>query len=274
MGSFDSEEWDEIKPVRSISGERRFSLSRELKEKLAQDENLADLATDYEFPAEKFNTIIAFDVTGSMRPYINYVRQTVEYFATGLVKLLDTKVSFIGVGDHCDGKYMLQYSEPTNSINDIKDNIDSIVNTGGGDTPEAYECLLKELNTKEYDKPTLVFMIGDSVPHNMPGWPAHADNGCPDHVSYKEQLDRLTGKLKAFYFISVGNDSLIKRLHSNLVVSPEYKIDLREAYNMTNVLMTLVMKEVGCEEKWLDLLEIQRGKERREEIQDIVGGGR
>lgn len=273
MGSYDSYEWDEIRPIRSVSGGRSFNISDSLRQHLRDEGRVDDVATQYNFNSEPFDTIVAFDVTGSMGPYIGYVRETTEYFAKGLIKLLDTRVGFVGVGDHCDGPNMLQYAQPTNDLNLIKNNINSIRNTSGGDAPEAYECLFKELRQWNYEHPTIMFLIGDSIPHNMAGFPVSLDNGCPDKVNYKEELRGLKKKLKSFYFINVGQDQLMADLQKNLVDSDEYHINMKEAWNSTNVLMSLVMKEVGELDQWMDVLEIQRGSERKDEILQIIGGG-
>jgi hypothetical protein len=56
---------------------------------------------------KRLNAIIAFDTTGSMTPLVENVQQKMEYLAAGMIKLMDMDITFIGVGDHGDGKNLL-----------------------------------------------------------------------------------------------------------------------------------------------------------------------
>jgi len=48
-----------------------------------------------------------------MTPWVENVQEKMEYLAVGLLKLMDMEVGFIGVGDHGDGRNMLQIKLPS-----------------------------------------------------------------------------------------------------------------------------------------------------------------
>ncbi len=271
MGSYaGSSDWDDF-PSRTDS--RRFSPTRttaKKKKTKKKDPAQKDLVLERAESSKPLNLILAFDTTGSMRPYIQNVREKIDYLIKGLFKLMDIRISLIGVGDHCDGEFMLQPFPMSSELKDLQKAVHDIRSTSGGDYPEAFECLFLHLNEDpmwDYTLPTVLVLITDSVPHGMSG---AGDAGCPDNVDAREQLDRLQGKLRSFYLVNCGNHKESIRIQRTLVKSDNYFLQLNNFRRLTNLVMAVCMDEVGELDFFMDILEKQRGKDRRQEVLTLM----
>ncbi len=164
-----------------------------------------------------------FDSTGSMGHYIQQVRECISQVGR---EVLDAKKGIeacvLAVNDHCDklelqnagvkrlGDYG-QDNSPTTNIATLQTQINGIVNTGGGDEPEAYECmasdLVQKINQEKIRNPNkkkVVILFGDAFPHNKK---SIADDGCP-YQRGPEQLVAMTAIADHTYFVdcAVGGD--------------------------------------------------------------------
>ena len=188
---------------------------------------------------QRLDIIMAFDTTGSMSAYIKEVRENIGFVSQALFDTIKMRIALVGIGDHCDGDKMMQIRDYTTNITTLKQNIESIANTGGGDAPEAYECLFKELNRWEYPNPTAMVMIIDSYPHGMST--KSPDNGCPFKVDYKKELTELKTHLKNLYIVSCGN----RRYQEQFVDEEKCIIDLKDIKKLPHLIVGMCMSEVG-----------------------------
>lgn len=260
MGSYaGSSDWDDV-PA-STDAARFAPTPAAAKE--VEEELVTDGAAGSRKPLD---LLLAFDTTGSMRPWIQNVREKVDYLSQGLFKLMDIRIALIGVGDHCDGKFMLQAHPFTHELADMQRAVHDIRGTSGGDYPEAFECLFKELNDNPQwhtDRPTVLVLITDSVPHGMSG---EGDAGCPDNVDARAELAKLGKRLRSFYLVNCGNHEASIRIQRTLVKSENYFLQLTDFRRLTNLVMAVCMDEVGELDYFMGLLEKQRGKDRKEEV--------
>jgi hypothetical protein len=224
-----------------------------------------------EGPAQKkrINAIIAFDTTGSMTPWVENVQQKMEYLALGMLKLMDMEIEFIGVGDHSDGKNMLQIKGWSRDAEQLKKSAHELDPTDGGDTPEAFECLFKVLNADDYEVPTVLIVITDSIPHGMTEFVGE-DDGCPFGVDWRDELDLLRDKLQKVYLVSCATDPNIVALQRRMVGENSY-IHLDSLFRLTNLIMAICMEEAGDLEFFMSVLEQQRGPERKREVLKLLG---
>jgi hypothetical protein len=140
MGSYaGSSDWDDLPAQASFETFRPRPIgsppAAPKSDSPAEEEPEATL----EAPAvrKRLNAIIAFDTTGSMTPWVENVQQKMEYLAAGMVKLMDMEITFIGVGDHGDGRNMLQIKPPSADVEALQRSVRELQPTDGRDTPEA-----------------------------------------------------------------------------------------------------------------------------------------
>lgn len=121
--------------------------------------------------------VIAFDTTGSMSSYIDAVKE----HCTGLVPRLlaanpDMRIGIVAFGDYCDMKSKDDFGKAyqvlplTNNENEIIRFINSAKKTGGGDSDEFYELVIKKITeeTNWRDSATkTVLLIADASPHKV-----------------------------------------------------------------------------------------------------------
>jgi hypothetical protein len=272
MGSYaGSSDWDDLP---STTDSQRFR-PRPASGTPASGGTPAAAPADDEIQFEARQTkplalILAFDTTGSMRPYIQNVREKIDYLCQGLFKLMNIRIGLVGVGDHCDGPFMLQRFAATTELPALQRAVHDIRSTSGGDYPEAFECLFKDLNENPlwtWDIPTVLVLITDSVPHGLSN---EGDAGCPDNVDARVELARLHGKVKSFYLVNCGNHEAAIAVQKTLVKSENYFLQLTNFRRLTNLVMAVCMDEVGELDFFMDILEKQRGKERRDEVLSIL----
>lgn len=121
--------------------------------------------------------VIAFDTTGSMFSYIKAVKKHVidlipKLFAAN-PKL---KVSIVAFGDYCDMRSKNDFGDAYQVI-DLTDNENKLIkfvkearNTGGGDSDEFYELVIKKIveETSWREGSTKsVLLIADANPHEL-----------------------------------------------------------------------------------------------------------
>lgn len=168
-------------------------------------------------PRVGLDVYIAFDTTGSMDKYREAVRRSVSHVSDELYSdSWDIRIAPVGVGDHCDGNNWFQMPGFARTPAEFTVHLDSIVDTHGGDEPEAYECgakaLAKSMPKESEGRKTVVVFVGDSIPHGM------KDDICPARVDYKKAFARLGELSDAFYF--VGCEPGTYELQRQLVKNP------------------------------------------------------
>ena len=125
----------------------------------------------------KLDMVIAFDTTGSMAKYISAVKEHVKELIPKLFKQNpDLRIGIVAFGDYCDmpSKYNFgkayQVCELTDDENKLIKFITSAQNTGGGDSDEFYELVIKkiveETNWRK-DSTKAVLLIADAEPHKV-----------------------------------------------------------------------------------------------------------
>ena len=125
----------------------------------------------------RLDMVIAFDTTGSMRSYIDAVKEHVKVLVPKLLKQNpDLRIGVVAFGDYCDmpskdrfGK-AYQVCKLTDNENKLIEFITKAQNTNGGDSDEFYELVIKkiaeETNWRE-DSTKAVLLIADANPHKV-----------------------------------------------------------------------------------------------------------
>jgi hypothetical protein len=224
-------------------------------------------------PAGKtLNVIFAFDVTSSMEMYIGNVTQKMRYMCSELIGMVpDMEICFIGVGDHQDGAFLLQATPFSNDLAALKEDIEAIqMTTGGDDHPEAFECLFKAVNDMNLaGTNTIIFLITDSIPHGMKY--RGRDEGCPLGVKYQAELRKLLTDLRGMYVMGASPYREIIKLQMQLVKSPEHFLPLVNYRRVVNIASAIVAEEIHQLPQFLQKLEDDRGTDRVREVLKTLG---
>ncbi|QKF94849.1 VWa domain-containing protein [Fadolivirus algeromassiliense] len=132
------------------------------------------------------DVVISFDTTGSMQRCIAAVRKNVEEIVTKLFQEVpDIRIGIVGMGDYCDGPNLMKFTDLCNDVPKLIDFIKTVPNTGGGDAPEAYEYVLREVQKFAWrpEASKILVMIGDANPHPV--------NENPHKIDWKEECHKL-----------------------------------------------------------------------------------
>ncbi|OLS12853.1 MAG: hypothetical protein RBG13Loki_3548 [Promethearchaeota archaeon CR_4] len=218
------------------------------------------------------NVLFAFDVTSSMEMYIGNVTQKMRYLCSELIGMVpDMEISFIGVGDHQDGDFMLQATAFSNDLSELKEDIEAIQMTSGGDDhPEAFECLFKAVNDMNLASTnTMMFLVTDSIPHGMKF--RGRDLGCPKDVQYQEELKKIHEDLYGFYIMGASPYREIVKLQMKLVKTPDFFLNLTNYRRVVNIASAIVAQEVNQLTQFLTKLEKERGTDRVREVLRTLG---
>jgi len=125
----------------------------------------------------KLDMVIAFDTTGSMAEYIGAVREEVSELIPKLFKNNeDLRLGIVAFGDYCDMTDAFHFGdayqclEPTNDVQRLVGFVKESRNTGGGDSDEFYELVLRKIidETPWRDGSTRsILLIADAAPHPL-----------------------------------------------------------------------------------------------------------
>lgn len=114
---------------------------------------------------------ISFDTTGSMYPCLAEVRNKLNSMVTRLFNdIPNLRIALIAHGDYCDEgvTYVTKKLDFTSNIEVLRNFIQNVERTYGGDAPECYELAMQVARTRLLwgaGRQKVLLMIGDDVPH-------------------------------------------------------------------------------------------------------------
>lgn len=121
--------------------------------------------------------VIAFDTTGSMSSYIHSVKREVRRMIPELFKNnTNFLLKIVAFGDYCDMKSpnnfgkAYQESKLSNDEQHLIEFVQGAENTGGGDSDEFYELVIKKITEETLwrkDSRKSVLLIADANPHRV-----------------------------------------------------------------------------------------------------------
>lgn len=122
-------------------------------------------------------------------------------------KIPGIRIAIFAHGDYCDAgsTYVTKYLDFSNDPNTICNFVRNVAATGGGDTPECYELVMREVQENLSWSPKSqksVVMIGDAPPHDK------SEGQNYRHLDWKEEAIGLRRKVGSKLNISkVSNKS-------------------------------------------------------------------
>lgn len=166
--------------------------------------------------------VIAFDTTGSMRSYIDAVKEHVKELIPKLFKQNpNLRIGIVAFGDYCDmpskdrfGK-AYQVCELTDNENRLIEFITNAQNTSGGDSDEFYELVIKkiveETNWRE-GSTKAVLLIADAEPHRV-GY-SYNDRVVNNQIDWREEAKKAAEKGIKFDTLTINKTGWYKELSS------------------------------------------------------------
>lgn len=127
--------------------------------------------------ANKVDMVIAFDTTGSMSSYIGDVKKRVlDLIPTLFEDNPNLQLGIVAFGDYCDMPSKHDFGKAyqclplSTDIKGIQKFVEAAKNTGGGDSDEFYELVIKKINEEtewREDAKRAVMFIADCNPHSV-----------------------------------------------------------------------------------------------------------
>lgn len=178
----------------------------------------------------RHDMIVAFDTTGSMSAYIDAIRQEVATLIPQLfAENKGLRLGIIAFGDYCDIASMESFGDAfqgiqlTDSIPDLVDFVRTSKNTGGGDSDEFYELVIKKIVEETSWRPNSersVLLIADAEPHPL-GY-TYGKYVINNSIDWRKEARKAAEKHIKFDTVSINNLKWLKELSkiTNGVCSP------------------------------------------------------
>jgi hypothetical protein len=174
---------------------RRVLKEFEFKSEQEFFDHIGFTPVEEEEEVDMLDYVIAFDTTGSMKMYIENVKEHVKSLIPDLLNTTtDTKIGVVAFGDYYDMPNPSSFGSAYQCL-DLTDDQNSIIgfistarNTGGGDGDEFYELVINKINneTKWREGSTkTVLLIGDANPHGL-GYKHYNLQG-PNTIDWREE---------------------------------------------------------------------------------------
>ena len=139
---------------------------------------------------KKTDIVISFDTTGSMHPCLAEVRRHTTAMTERLFREIpDLRVAIIAHGDYCDKDKVITQLDFTDSQEEIKTFIQNAPSTSGGDYPECYELVLRNVKSLSWRFDATMkslILIGDAPPHEK--------NENPHKIDWREEAESLKNR--------------------------------------------------------------------------------
>jgi hypothetical protein len=144
---------------------------------------------------EQFEIVFSFDTTGSMYSCLEKVRSELSDMVKELNrKIPNLRIAIFAHGDYCDSKryYVTKYINFTKDSTTLCDFVKNVSGTGGGDFPECYELVMREVQEKlawTINSQKSLVLIGDATPHEKDETQNYR------HLDWKEETSLLRNQV-------------------------------------------------------------------------------
>ena len=120
---------------------------------------------------DNYEIAFSFDTTGSMYKYLEEVRGQLREIVKDLKRdIPGIRIAIFAHGDYCDAEssYVTKFVNFTNNVDVLCSFVRDVGPTYGGDAPECYELVMREVQEKLSWSPgsqKSLVIIGDAPPH-------------------------------------------------------------------------------------------------------------
>lgn len=194
-----------------------------------------------------YDVVFSFDTTGSMSQCIAEVRRKVQQVVHRLIEEIPgIKIGVIAHGDYCDKNdtYLMKHVDIGSSESQIIDFVKKVENTNGGDYPEAYEYVLREVQKLSWtsDSMRALVMIGDAYPHNK------EDN--PENIDWKKEVEEIKNMGINIYSVQAlnsGNGKSYTFYKQMATTTNGYHLQLGQFSTICDMLLAICFNQMGSD---------------------------
>jgi hypothetical protein len=197
--------------------------------------------------SKSYDIVFSFDTTGSMSQCIREVRRKVKDTVLRLFnEIPGIRIGIVAHGDYCDKNvtYLMKHVDLCVDSHKIIDFINSVENTYGGDTPEAYEHVLREVQKFSWNSDSMraLVMIGDAYPHDKD------DN--PDKIDWKEEVEEIKKmgiNIYSAQALNSGNGKSYTFYKQMASVTNGYHLMLDQFSTISDMMLAICFNQMGSE---------------------------
>jgi hypothetical protein len=194
-----------------------------------------------------YDIVFSFDTTGSMSQCIKEVKRKVKEIVARLFKEIPgIKIGIVAHGDYCDKDetYLMKHIDLCSDSQKIIDFIGSVTDTYGGDTPEAYEYVLREIQKFSWNSDSMraLVMIGDAYPHDK--------NDNPEKIDWKEQVEEIKKMGINIYSVQAlhwGDGKAYTFYKQMALLTNGYHLMLDQFHMMNDMMLAICFHQLGSE---------------------------
>lgn len=195
----------------------------------------------------KTDIVFSFDTTGSMSSCIADVRRNIESITSKLFdEIPGLRLGMISHGDYCDGKNVINKQDFTNDRELVKKFIREAPDTGGGDFPECYELVLRDVREFSWRSDAAmksVVIIGDAPPHEK--------NENPHKIDWQEEVEKLANRnIQVFSVqcLNSGNRESFRFYSTIARVTNGYHLFLNQFSYIKDMIQAICFKQYDYEQ--------------------------
>lgn len=199
-------------------------------------------------PNGPLQVVFSFDTTGSMSAALTEVRGRLSAMLQRLqADIPGVTTAVVAHGDYCDKKstYITKHVNFMDDLPKLVNFVQNVGTTGGGDTPEAYEVMLrlirKDLTWTSGSQRVLV-VIGDAYPHPP------TDKQNKDKIDWKKETQLLADMGVRIYGVQVNDDTQSTEFFKTMAdMTGGQHLKLYEFNTLCDVIMAICYREKGGE---------------------------
>jgi len=190
------------------------------------------------------DVVFSFDTTGSMYPCLEEVRTKLQEITKRLVKdIPNIRIALIAHGDYCDhANYVAKALDFTSDAAKLAQFAKDVAKTGGGDLPEAYEFVLREVRNLSWDPnhSKALIMIGDEIPH--------APSYTTEKIFWKDELKKLAEQGIVVYGVQALNSKAATPFYTEIATQTGgFHLRLRDFSLITEMFVAVCFRATSQE---------------------------
>jgi hypothetical protein len=195
-----------------------------------------------------YDVVISFDTTGSMSQCIREVKRNIEKMVVRLFsEIPNIRIGIVAHGDYCDENetYLMKRIDLGNDSSKITDFVKNVQDTFGGDTPEAYEYVLREVQNMNWQSDSMraLVMIGDAYPHEKDSNPYQID-----WRHEVEEINKMGVNIYSIQALNCGNAKSYTFYKQMASMTNGYHLMLDQFRYISDILVGICFHRLGTEQ--------------------------